>query len=196
MKVFCSKSETLVATPVGIDVFADYSGILGAPLGRSQTTVVVRELRGTALHRTMKQTPAGSCAAIWGLQVTLPAPSSLEQTFASFLEEAAPAGGVQLRVVVSGKIASTGSDDSGATLSDRPGSGHQCVAPFRSDKDRGGDCVPAGGPGLRGMRERATNIGARLVIWSRPRAGTEVRVAAPAAVVMAPHLTEGGLNET
>ena len=33
--------------------------------------------------------------------------------------------------------------------------------------------------GLRGMRERAENLGARLDIWSRPRAGTEVRVAVP-----------------
>jgi len=31
--------------------------------------------------------------------------------------------------------------------------------------------------GLRGMRERAENIGARFGIWSRAGAGTEVRVA-------------------
>lgn len=31
--------------------------------------------------------------------------------------------------------------------------------------------------GLRGMRDRAENIGAQFGIWSRPGAGTEVRVA-------------------
>ena len=36
--------------------------------------------------------------------------------------------------------------------------------------------------GLRGMRERAENIGARFGIWSRPGAGTEVRVAVPVDV--------------
>src|SRR6266567_4976838 len=34
-------------------------------------------------------------------------------------------------------------------------------------------------PGLRLMRERAENIGARFGIWSRTSAGTEVRVAVP-----------------
>lgn len=36
--------------------------------------------------------------------------------------------------------------------------------------------------GLRGMRERAENIGARLGIWSRTGAGTEVHVAVPVDV--------------
>ena len=36
--------------------------------------------------------------------------------------------------------------------------------------------------GLRGMRERAENIGARFGIWSRTSVGTEVRVAVPADV--------------
>jgi signal transduction histidine kinase len=36
--------------------------------------------------------------------------------------------------------------------------------------------------GLRGMRERAENIGARFGIWSRPGMGTEVRLAIPVEV--------------
>ena len=36
--------------------------------------------------------------------------------------------------------------------------------------------------GLRLMRERAENIGARFGIWSRTSAGTEVRVAVPVDV--------------
>ena len=36
--------------------------------------------------------------------------------------------------------------------------------------------------GLRGMRERAENIGARFGIWSRTGAGTEVCVALPVDV--------------
>jgi signal transduction histidine kinase len=35
--------------------------------------------------------------------------------------------------------------------------------------------------GMQGMRERAVRIGARLEIWSRPGAGTEVELAVPAA---------------
>jgi len=40
--------------------------------------------------------------------------------------------------------------------------------------------------GLRGMRDRAENIGAQFGIWSRPGAGTEVRVAVPVDVAVAP----------
>jgi signal transduction histidine kinase len=35
--------------------------------------------------------------------------------------------------------------------------------------------------GIQGMRERALRIGARLEIWSRPAAGTEVELTVPAA---------------
>jgi signal transduction histidine kinase len=40
--------------------------------------------------------------------------------------------------------------------------------------------------GLCGMRDRADNIGARFGIWSRPRAGTEVRVEVPVDVAIVP----------
>jgi signal transduction histidine kinase/ligand-binding sensor domain-containing protein len=36
--------------------------------------------------------------------------------------------------------------------------------------------------GLPGMRERAEKIGARLAIWSRPKAGTEIELEVPAAI--------------
>jgi signal transduction histidine kinase len=37
--------------------------------------------------------------------------------------------------------------------------------------------------GLREMRDRAGTIGAEFGIWSRPGAGTEVRIAAPGCLV-------------
>ena len=37
--------------------------------------------------------------------------------------------------------------------------------------------------GLLGMRERAENIGARLTVWSRPGAGTEVEISVPNQVL-------------
>jgi signal transduction histidine kinase len=40
--------------------------------------------------------------------------------------------------------------------------------------------------GLRGMRVRAENIGARFGIWSGPRLGTEVNVAVSVDIVLAP----------
>jgi len=39
--------------------------------------------------------------------------------------------------------------------------------------------------GLRGMRERADSIGAKLQIWSRPGAGTEVEVSVPGEIIAA-----------
>ena len=39
--------------------------------------------------------------------------------------------------------------------------------------------------GLRGMQERAQSLGAKLVIWSRPGAGTEVELVIPARVAFA-----------
>jgi len=41
--------------------------------------------------------------------------------------------------------------------------------------------------GLQGMRERAGTVGARLRIWSRPGAGTEVEISAPIHVVADDH---------
>jgi signal transduction histidine kinase len=182
------------------------------------------------LHQAMEQTPADSpskpalnCAlrvvrqaidegraAIRGLQVTLPAASSLEQAFAILLDEVTPARGERLRIFAQGKpralkpaiqeqlfligreAVMNALRHSGATkieveiqylphllcLSVRDnGCGMSSEAVVR---------VKDSHWGLRGMRERAENIGARFDIWSRLRAGTEVCVAVPVDIAMAP----------
>src|SRR5919201_329675 len=47
------------------------------------------------------------------------------------------------------------------------------------DSGKGFDPVKAEGGGLRGMRERAVLVGARLAVTRRPRGGTEVRLSVP-----------------
>jgi signal transduction histidine kinase len=149
-------------------------------------------------------------AAIRGLQVTLPARSSLEQAFANFLDEVKPARGVQLRIFVHGKpralmpaiqeqLFLIGREavinalrHSGATkIEVEVQYLRTCFCVLVRDNGCGinPEVVLRARDshwGLSGMRERAENIGARFGIWSRPRAGTEVRVAIPVDVVMAP----------
>jgi signal transduction histidine kinase len=47
------------------------------------------------------------------------------------------------------------------------------------DQHRLGDSGHAGHFGLRGMRERATRIGAQLDIWSQQGSGTEIELRVP-----------------
>ncbi|MDE2136723.1 MAG: hypothetical protein KGJ68_04755, partial [Gammaproteobacteria bacterium] len=56
-----------------------------------------------------------------------------------------------------------------------------------SDDGKGMDAtiLASGRPdhwGLRGMRERARSLGAALEVWSRPGAGTDIRLLVPATV--------------
>ena len=148
-------------------------------------------------------------AAIRGLPVTLPRPSGLEQAFANFLEEVTPARGIRLRIFVQGKpralkpaiqeqLFQIGREavinalrHSGATKIEVE------VQYLRTllcvlVRDNGCGISPEGAQkcgdshwGLRAMRERAENVGARFGIWSGPGSGTEVRVAVPAVVALA-----------
>jgi signal transduction histidine kinase/ligand-binding sensor domain-containing protein len=43
--------------------------------------------------------------------------------------------------------------------------------------------------GLSGMRERAERMGARLTVWSRDRAGTEIELSVPSEIAFADHAT-------
>jgi len=145
-------------------------------------------------------------AALRGLLMASPSPSSLEQAFSILLSEVAAGRGLRLRIFVQGKpralnpaiqeqlllivreAAVNALRHSKATnievevqhLRDLlnvfvrdNGCGINLEAVQKeSDSHRG----------LRGMRERAENIGARFGIWSRTGAGTEVRVAVPVGV--------------
>jgi signal transduction histidine kinase len=149
-------------------------------------------------------------AAIRGLQVTLPAASSLEQAFAIFLGEVTPARGARLRIFVQGQplalkpaiqeqLFLIGREavmnallHSGATKIEVEVQYLRTLLCVLVRDNGCGIChevaQKAGDShwGLRGMRERAENIGARFDIWSRLRAGTEVRVAVPIDIVTAP----------
>jgi signal transduction histidine kinase len=147
-------------------------------------------------------------AAIRGLQVTVPAPSSLEQALANFLEEVTPARSVRFRIFVHGKpralkpavqqqLFLIGREAVINALRHSEATKIEVeVQYFRTlfcllVRDNGCGISPEGIQegwdshcGLRGMRERAENIGSRFAIWSRPGSGTEVRVAVPAVIVM------------
>jgi signal transduction histidine kinase len=162
------------------------------------------------LHQAVQQTPAGSpskpalnralClvrraidedrAAIRGLQVTLPAESSLEPAFAMFLDEVTSAGRARLRIVVQGKpralkpaiqkqLFLIGREAVIDALRHSEATKIEVEVQYLSRllcglvRDNGCGISPeavqkARGSrwGLRGMRERAANIGARFSIWT------------------------------
>ncbi|WP_328709620.1 sensor histidine kinase [Microbispora hainanensis] len=62
-----------------------------------------------------------------------------------------------------------------------------------ADDGRGG--VDKEGAGIRGMRERALLIGARLTVDSPPGGGTDVRLVVPPHAVQADHTDRGGLAD-
>ena len=141
-------------------------------------------------------------AAILGLR-TSPAMSGLEQAFATFLEAVTPARGVRVRVFVQGKprtlnpaiqeqVFLIGREAVMNALRHSDAKSIEVEIQYLRDilrmfvRDNGCGITPdaiqqAGDShwGLRGMRDRAANIDARFGIWSRPGAGTELRVAVP-----------------
>lgn len=149
-------------------------------------------------------------AALCGLNAAPCVPSSLEQTFSNFLTEVTPARGVRLRIFVQGKpralkpaiqeqLFLIGREAVVNALRHSKATKIEVEVQYLCDllclfvRDNGcgikSDEVQKARDshwGLRGMRDRAENIGARFGIWSRPCAGTEVRVAVPVDVVMAP----------
>lgn len=157
------------------------------------------------LHQAVEQTPADypskhalssalrlvrqaideGRAAIRRVHTASTAPSSLEQTFSNLLSEVTTGRGPRLRVFVQGKpwtpnpaiqeqlfligreAAMNASRHSQATKI-------EVEVQYLRDLLRVRFAL-----GLRGMRERPENIGARFDIWSRTSAGTEVCVAIP-----------------
>jgi signal transduction histidine kinase len=155
-----------------------------------------------ALHLVRRSINEGR-AAIRGLQVTLPSASNLEQAFAIFLDEGTPAHGAKLRVYVQGKpraikpaiqeqLFLIGREAVGNALRHSGAAMIEIEVQYRCNtvcllvRDNGcGICPEAVQKaqcshwGLRGMRERGEEIGARFGIWSGPSLGTEVRVTVP-----------------
>jgi signal transduction histidine kinase len=142
-------------------------------------------------------------AALRGLHTASPSPSSLEQAFSILLSEVTTGRGLRLRIFVQGKpLALNPAIQEQLFLIGREavmnGLRHSEASKIEVEvqylpellrvfvRDNGCGINPEAVQnesdshwGLRGMRERAENIGARFGIWSRPGAGTEVRVAVP-----------------
>jgi len=145
-------------------------------------------------------------AAVRGLHASSPSPSSLEQAFSILLSEVTAGRGLRLRIFVQGKpralnpaiqeqLFLIGREAVMNALRHSQASKIEVEVQylrdlfrlFVRDNGRGIDFEAVQNQsdshwGLREMHERAENIGARLGVWSRTGAGTEVRVAVPAEV--------------
>jgi signal transduction histidine kinase len=148
-------------------------------------------------------------AALRGMHTASPGPSSLELAFSNLLNEMTMGQGLRLRVFVQGKPQTLNPTiqeqlfligreaimnalrHSKATKIEVEIQYLRCLLRvFVRDNGCGIDpeAVRKGTDshwGLRGMRERAENLGAQFGIWSRPGAGTEVRVTVPVDVAAA-----------
>jgi signal transduction histidine kinase len=140
---------------------------------------------------------------IRGIHTALPLPASLEQAFSALLHEIKPGRGVTLRIFIEGKqqalrpavqerLFLIGREavvnalrHSKATKIEVELQYLRCsVRMFVRDNGCGinPDSVQKEGDsccGVRQMRDRAESIDAQFGIWSRPGAGTEVRISVP-----------------
>jgi len=165
-------------------------------------------LRGALrlLRRVINEGPP----ALRELYATSHALSSLEQSFANFLEDATPARGLRLRVFVQGKpwglapaiqqqlfligreaVVNALRHSEATKIEVELQYFRRLLRVFVRDNGRGinPERVQKAADshwGLRRMRGRADNIGAQFSIWTRPGTGTEVRVVVPSDAVTAP----------
>ena len=155
-----------------------------------------------ALRLVLRAIDEGS-AAIRGVHKASPAPSSLAQAFSTLFSEVTAGPGLRIRIFVQGKprtlnptiqeqLFLIGREAVMNALRHSQARKIEVEIQYLRDavhvfvRDNGcginPEAIRQDGDshwGLRGMRERAENIGARLGIWSRTGAGTEVRVAVP-----------------
>ena len=156
--------------------------------------------------RLVRQAIDEGRAAIRGFHTASTAPSSLEQTFSNLLSEVTTGRGPRLRVFVQGKpwtldsaiqeqLFLIGREAIMNALRHSQATKIEVEVQYLRDllrvfvRDNGCGINPEAVQresdshwGLRGMRGRAENIGARFDIWSRTGAGTEVCVAVPVDV--------------
>jgi signal transduction histidine kinase len=142
-------------------------------------------------------------AAMRGIHTASPAPSSLEQAFSNLLSEVTTGRGPRLRSFVQGNprtlspaiqeelfmigreaVMNALRHSEATTIEVEVQYLGDLLRVFVRDNGRGinSEVVQKKSDshwGLRGMRERAENIGARFTIWSRAGVGTKVRVAVP-----------------
>jgi signal transduction histidine kinase len=145
-------------------------------------------------------------AAMQELHNASPASSSLEQAFSNLLDEVTPGRGVSLRTCVQGEpralnpaiqeqLFLIGREAVMNAFRHSEATKIEVEVQYLRDslqvfvRDNGcginPEAIQKGSDshwGLRGMRERAENIGARFGIRSRPGGGTEVRVAVPETI--------------
>jgi signal transduction histidine kinase len=145
-------------------------------------------------------------AAMQGIHKTSTAPSGLEQAFSNLLSEVATGRDLRLRVFVEGEpwtlnpaiqeqLFLIGREAAMNALRHSQATKIEVEVQYLRDllrvfvRDNGCGIDPEAVQkesgshwGLRGMRERAENIGARFGVLSRVGAGTEVRVAVPVDV--------------
>ncbi len=148
-------------------------------------------------------------AGIRGIHPALLRPESLEKAFSDLLHEVTPEHGIRLRIFIEGKRQAlrpatqdqlfligreavvNALSHSKATKIEVEVQYLRCsVRMFIRDNGCGinPDVVQKESdscPGLREMRDRADTIGAQFEIWSRPGAGTEVRINVPFNVAIA-----------
>jgi signal transduction histidine kinase len=151
-------------------------------------------------------------AAMRGVRKTSPAPSSLEETLSTLCSEVITGRGPRVRLFVQGdqrtlnpaiqeQLFLIGREAVMNALRHSKASKIEVEVQYLGDlihmfvRDDGCGINPEAVRqdsdshwGLRGMRERAQKIAARLDIWSRPGAGTEVRIVAPVDVREADNL--------
>jgi len=157
--------------------------------------------------RLVRQAIDEGRAAIRGIHTASPAPSSLEEALSTLLNEVVPLGrGVRLRIFVQGnpralnpaiqeQLLMIGREAVMNALRHSHATKIEVEVQYLRDlvrvfvRDNGHGINPEALQkegdshwGLRGMKERAENIGARFGVWSRLGAGTEVRVAVPVDV--------------
>jgi len=150
-----------------------------------------------ALHLVHRAIDEGR-AAMRGLRTASPAPSSLDQVFSNLLSEVTTGRGPQLRIFIQGKSRTLsptiqdqlfliGREAVMNALRHSEATEIEVDVQYLGDllrvfvRDNGCGINPEAVQkksdshwGLRGMRDRAENIGARFEIRSRPAGGTEV----------------------
>jgi signal transduction histidine kinase len=155
-----------------------------------------------ALHLVHRAIDEGR-AAMRGLRTAAPAPSSLEEAFSNLLSEVTTERGPRLRIFIQGKpralspaiqdqLCLIGREAVMNALRHSEATEIEVEVQYRPDflrvfvRDNGCGINPEAAQkkrdshwGLRGMRDRAENIGARFEIRSRPAGGTEVGIAVP-----------------
>jgi signal transduction histidine kinase len=147
-------------------------------------------------------------AAMRGVRTASPAPSNLEQAFSNLINEVTTESGPQLRISVQGEppmldpgiqeqLFLVGREAVMNALRHSEGTEIEIEVQYLGNRvrvfvrDNGCGINPEAVQeksdshwGLRGMRERVKNIGARIDLRSRPYGGTEVDIAVPGELAM------------